>query len=78
MNETQYQTFVQDHQDEIVKKIKELDNFLDADIALLKRQILDSITIRKHMPVVPFEEVKQLMVGYFAIRFIEDELGLEF
>ncbi len=78
MNEAQYQTFVHDHQDEIVAKIKELDNFQDADIAILKRQILNGITIRKHMPVVPFEEIKQLMVGYFAIKFIEDELGFEF
>lgn len=78
MNETQYKIFVHDHQDEIVAKIKELDNFEDADIAMLKRQILNGINIRKHMPVVPFEEIKQLLVGYFAIKFIEDELGCEF
>jgi hypothetical protein len=78
MNEAQYKTFVHDHQDEIVAKIKELDNFEDADIAMLKRQIMSGINIRKHLPVVPFEEIKQLMVGYFAIKFIEDELGSEF
>jgi len=78
MNGNQYQIFVHDHQDEIISKIKELDNFEDADIAILKRQILRGINIRKHMPVVPFEEIKQLMVGYFAIKFIEDELEFEF
>ena len=78
MNDAQYQTFVHDHQDEIVAKIRELDNFQDADIAILKYQIVNGINIRKHMPVVPFEEIKQLMVGYFAIKFIEDELGFEF
>jgi N-acetyl-gamma-glutamylphosphate reductase len=78
MNDVQYQTFVHDHQDEIIAKIKELDNFEDADIAVLKRQILRGINIRKHMPVVPFEEIKQLMVGYIAIKFIEDELEFEF
>ena len=78
MTEVQYKTFVHDHQDEIVAKIKELDNFEDTDIAFLKQQILEGINIRKHLPVVPFEEIKQLLVGYFAIKFIEDELGCEF
>ncbi len=78
MTETQYQIFVHDHQDEIVAKIRELDNFGDSDIAMLKQQILNGINIRKHMPVVPFVEIKQLLVGYFAIKFIEDEMGCEF
>ncbi|HOT46117.1 MAG TPA: hypothetical protein PLM53_17780 [Spirochaetota bacterium] len=78
MNDIQYRTFVHDHRDEIVAKIRELDNFQDADIAVIKRQIVNGISIRKHMPVVPFDEIKQLMVGYFAIKFIEDELGFEF
>ena len=78
MNAVQYQIFMHDHRDEIVAKIKELDNFSDADIAILKRQIIRGINIRKHMPVVPFEEVKQLLVGYFAIKFLEDETGFEF
>lgn len=78
MNDVQYQTFVHDHQDEIIAKIRDLDNFNDADIAVLKRQILRGINIRKHMPVVPFNEIKQLMVGYVAIKFIEDELDFEF
>jgi hypothetical protein len=78
MNDLQYKTFVHDHQDEIIAKIKELDNFGDADIAVLKRQILRGINIRKHMPVIPFDEIKQLMVGYVAIKFIEDELEFEF
>jgi hypothetical protein len=78
MNDVQYTTFVHDHQDEIIAKIKELDNFGDADIAILKRQILRGINIRKHMPVIPFDEVKQLLVGYVAIKFIEDELEFEF
>jgi hypothetical protein len=78
MNDIQYKTFVHDHQDEIIAKIKELDNFDDADIAILKTQILRGINIRKHMPVVPFDEVKQLLVGYVAIKFIEDELEFDF
>jgi hypothetical protein len=78
MNDLQYKTFVHDHQDEIIAKIKELDNFEDADIAMLKRQIVRGINIRKHMPVIPFDEIKELMVGYVAIKFIEDELEFEF
>jgi hypothetical protein len=78
MNELQYQIFVRDHKDEIIAKIKELENFDNADIAVLKRQILRGINIRKHMPIVPLEEIKQLLVGYVAIKFIEDELEFEF
>jgi hypothetical protein len=78
MNELQYKIFVHDHEDEIIAKIKELDNFESADIAVLKRQILRGINIRKHMHLVPFEEIKQLLVGYIAIKFIEDELDFEF
>ncbi|MBN2159926.1 MAG: hypothetical protein JW807_11060 [Spirochaetes bacterium] len=75
ISEAQYRTFVHDHQDEIVEKIRELDNFGDADISVLKVQILEAINIRKHMPVVPINEIRQLLVGYAAIKFIEDELG---
>ncbi len=78
MSEAQYQTFVHDNRDLIVAKVKELDNFNDVDISMLKRQIVRGINIRKHMPVVPFDEIKQLLVGYIAIKFIEDELGFEF
>jgi hypothetical protein len=75
ISEAQYETFVHDHQEEIVKKIRELDNFGDADISILKMQIAEAINIRKHMPVVPINEIRQLLVGYVAIKFIEDELG---
>ena len=34
-----YTTFVRDNLDEIVKKVIELDNFGDCDIAILKTQI---------------------------------------
>jgi len=78
MNAMQYATFVHDHRDEIVDRIRELDNFSDADISILKSQILQGINIRKHMPVVPMNEIRQLLVGYIAIRFIEDELDIEF
>ncbi len=78
MSEAQYQTFVHDNRDLIVAKVKELDNFNDVDISMLKRQIVRGINIRKHMPVVPFDEIKQLLIGYIAIKFIEDELGFEF
>lgn len=78
MNAMQYATFVHDHRDEIVDRIRELDNFSDADISMLKSQIVQGINIRKHMPVIPMNEIRQLLVGYIAIRFIEDELGIEF
>ena len=78
MNELNHQTFVQDHMDEIIAKIKELDNFGDVDISILKTQITRAINIRKHMPVVPFDEIKHLLVGYMAIKFIEDELGFKY
>ena len=77
-NEAQYQTFVHDNRDQIAAKVKELDNFNDVDISILKMQIVRGINIRKHMPVVPFDEIKQLLVGYIAIQFIEDELGFKY
>ncbi len=78
MNAEHYQIFVHDHRDEIVDQIRELDNFQDADIAVMKTQIARAINIRRHMHVVPMDEIRQLMVGYIAIRFIEEELGFEF
>ncbi len=78
MNESNHQTFVLDHMDEIIAKIKELDNFGDVDISIVKTQITRAINRRKHMPVVPFDEIKQLLVGYMAIKFIEDELGFKY
>jgi len=78
MNEAQYQSFVHDNRDQIIAKVKELDNFNDSDISIFKRQIVRGINIRKHMPVVPLDEIKQLLVGYIAIKFIEDELGFKY
>lgn len=78
MNDEQYRIFVHDHRDEIIEKIKELDNFQDADIAIVKSQISQAINIRKHMPVIPINEIRQLLVEYIAIRFIEDELNVKF
>lgn len=78
MNSENYATFVHDHLDEIVAKIRELDNFSETDIAILKSQIVRAIVIRKKMPVVPVNEIRELLVGYIAIRFIEEELGFVF
>lgn len=78
MEQAAYDTFVRDHADEIVKKIIELDSFDDADIAMLKRQIGHGIAMRKKMPVVPMEEIRQLMVGYVAILIIEEEIEFKF
>ena len=78
MNEENYLTFVQDHIDEIVVKVIELENFGETDISCLKSQILHGINIRRKMPVIPFDEIKQLLVGYMAIRFIEEETGMEY
>jgi hypothetical protein len=78
MNEAQYQSFVHENRDQIIAKVKELDNFNDSDISILKLQIVRGINIRKHMPVVPLDEIKQLLVGYIAIQFIEDELGFKY
>jgi hypothetical protein len=78
MKEIQYKTFVQDHWNQIAAKIKELDNFNDADISILKTQISRAINIRRHMPVVPFDEIKELMIGYLAITLIEDEMGFKY
>jgi hypothetical protein len=73
-----YNTFIRDNVEEIVKKVIELDNFGDCDIAILKTQIARGINIRKKMPVAPLDEIRELMVGYIAIRFIEEELGTVF
>ena len=75
VNDIQYQEFVHEHRDEIVALIKELDNFNDMDISFHKIQLVRAINIRKHMPVIPFDEIKQLLIAYIAIRFIEEELG---
>ncbi len=78
MTEEVYTAFVKDHLDEIVEKVIELDNFDYSDIAQMKYQITDGIVMRKKMPVVPFEEIRNLLVGYVAIRFIEEELKFVF
>ncbi|MBN1532409.1 MAG: hypothetical protein JXA20_07090 [Spirochaetes bacterium] len=78
MTEEQYLTFVRDHRDQIVAKVKELDNFDDTSISFLKTQIIRGINIRMRMPVVPMNEITQLLVGLVAIRFIEYELGFEY
>ncbi|MCX7679290.1 MAG: hypothetical protein N2316_08710 [Spirochaetes bacterium] len=78
MDEMSYASFVHNHIDEIVAKIHELDNFSESDIAMLKTQIVRGIAIRKKMPVVPINEIRQLLVGYIAIRFIEEQLDFEF
>lgn len=78
MNETSFASFVHDHIDEIVAKIHELDNFSESDISMLKNQIVRGIIIRKKMPVVPYNEIRQLLIGYIAIRFIEDHIDFEF
>ncbi len=75
MKPENYSIFVHDHIDEIVAKIHELDNFSETDIAILKSQIVRAIAIRKKMPLVPVNEIRELLVGYIAIRFIEEELG---
>jgi hypothetical protein len=78
MNDVQYQNFVKEHRDEIADRVRELDNFEDAEIAVLKQQLVQAINIRKHMPVIPMLEVKELMVGLIAIQFIEQELDVTF
>ncbi|MCP4130571.1 MAG: hypothetical protein GY754_06275 [bacterium] len=78
MTEEHYHIFVKDHKDEIIAKIRELDNFDYTDIGFLKCQIVRGINIRKKMPVVPLFEIRQLLVGYAAIKFLEDELNFKF
>lgn len=78
MTEAQYLTFVKDNKEQIIAKVKELDNFDDTSISFLKTQIMQGINIRLKMPVVPMNEIKQLLVGLVAIRFIEYELGFEY
>ncbi len=73
-----YKKFVHDHVGEIVEKVIELDNFSESDIAVVKSQIVSGINRKKKQPVAPMSEIKQLMVGYIAIKFIEEELGFEF
>jgi hypothetical protein len=78
MTETHYQKFIHDHLGEIVERVVEMDNFSEADISVLKGQIVTGIKLRKKMPVAPLGEIKCLIVGYIAIKFIEDELGFTF
>jgi hypothetical protein len=78
MTEEVYTEFVQDHLDEIVDKVLELDKFDHSDIARMKYELTHGIVLRKKMPVVPIDEVKSLLVGYVAIRFIEERLDYVF
>ena len=67
--------FVKCHQDEILKKIEELQNFGPSDIGDLKGQLERGIRIRKKMKVVPLVEIKELYIGFIAIRVVEKERG---
>lgn len=78
MTEETYKAFIHDHLQDIVKKVRELDNFDYADISFLKGQIVHGINIRKKMPVVPLEEIRNLLVGYIAIKILEEEIGFLF
>jgi hypothetical protein len=40
-----------------------------------KGQIVYAIQMRRKMPVIPIEEIRQLLVGYIAKRFIEEKIG---
>lgn len=73
-----YNAFLKNNAGRIVEKIIELDNFTDTDISFLKREIVSDINRGKKTPVAPLNEIRSLMVDYFAIRFIEEELEMTF
>ncbi len=73
-----YDAFLKSNAGRIVEKIIELDNFTDSDISFLKREIVTDINRGKKTPVAQLNEIRSLMVDYFAIRFIEEELGVNF
>jgi hypothetical protein len=68
-------SFVRSHQDEILKKVEELQNFGPTDIGVLKDQVERGIRLRKKMKVVPFVEMRDLYIGLIAIRVVEKERG---
>lgn len=78
MNDESRKSFVHEHLRETVHEVVQLDNFSDSDISVLKRQIVTAIYRIRKMPVAPMEDMKKLPVGYFAIKFIEDELDFKF
>ena len=75
MNTKSLKNFVKNHQGEILKKVEELQNFGPTDISILKNQIERGIRLRRKMKVVPFGEMKELYIGFIAIRVVQKERG---
>lgn len=75
MNTKSLKNFVKNHQEEILKKVEELQNFGPTDIGILKNQIERGIRLRRKMKVVPFAEMKDLYIGFIAIRVVQKERG---
>jgi hypothetical protein len=75
MDTRSLKSFVKNHQDEILKKVEELQNFGPTDIGILKNQIERGIRLRRKMKVVPFVEMKDLYIGFIAIRVVQKERG---
>ena len=75
MDTRSLKSFVKNHQDEILKKVEELQNFGPTDIGILKNQIERGIRLRRKMKVVPFAEMKDLYIGFIAIRVVQKERG---
>jgi hypothetical protein len=75
MDTRSLKSFVKNNQDEILKKVEELQNFGPTDIGILKNQIERGIRLRRKMKVVPFAEMKDLYIGFIAIRVVQKERG---
>ncbi len=75
MDTKSLKSFVKNHQEEILKKVEELQNFGPTDIGVLKNQIERGIRLRRKMKVVPFVEMKDLYIGFIAIRVVQKERG---
>ena len=67
--------FVDFHHREIMKRVKELENFGPTDICFLKGEVERGIQVLKMKKVVPLMEMRGLYIGLIAIRVVEVERG---
>ena len=70
-------SFIRIHNEEVLKKISELQNFGPEDICMFKEQVVRGIRIRSRMKVVNIDEIRELYIGLIAIRVVEKERGYE-
>lgn len=63
------------HHREIMKKVRELENFGPTDICFLKGEVERGIQVLKKKRVIPLMEIRGLYIGLIAIKVVEKERG---